>query len=154
MSDVLFYHLENRLLDETLPVLVERAYARNWKSCIRVDSPARAQAVDRLLWNYDEQGFLPHGLSSEPEAERQPVLITLDEIPANRASMLFVVGGAAPPVWEAATTRQLERIALLFDGHDPRSVQSARDAWRSARDAGHEITYWKENAAGKWEKHE
>ncbi len=153
MSEVLFYHLENRQLDDTLPVLVNMAHSRGWTSAIRVESPARAKAVDRLLWDFDDQSFLPHGLDSEAHAERQPVLITLEEIPANHAGMLFIVGGAASPTWEAATTRQLDRVAVIFDGHDPQAVQNARDAWRGARDNGHTVTYWKENAAGQWEKH-
>lgn len=149
MSEVLFYHLERRTLDDALPSLVERTLARGWKAAIRTESAERAGAIDRLLWTYDEESFLPHGLASEPDADRQPVLIGPDVGRDNGADVLFVVGGAAPPVWDGAG---FVRIVLMFDGHDPAAVQTARTAWKDAKAAGHTITYWKENDAGKWEK--
>jgi DNA polymerase III subunit chi len=31
-------------------------------------------------------------------------------------------------------------------------VDNARIAWKSAKSAGHDVTYWKESPTGKWEK--
>jgi DNA polymerase III subunit chi len=151
MSEVLFYHLERRSLEDALPALVSRTLERGWKALVRCESAARAEDVDRLLWTYDDQSFLPHGLASEPDAARQPALIAVESDNVNNADVLFLVGGAPPPAWdgEAAT---FVRVVLLFDGRDPSAVAAARESWTAARSAGHEITYWKENAAGKWEK--
>lgn len=149
MSEVLFYHLERRTLEDALPALVERTLARGWKAAIRTESAERAGAIDRLLWTYDEESFLPHGLASEPDADHQPVLIGVDDAVVNGADVLFVVGGAAPPAWVDAP---FVRVVLMFDGHDPMAVQTARAAWKNAKAAGHTITYWKENETGKWEK--
>jgi len=41
---------------------------------------------------------------------------------------------------------------LLFDGRDPHALENARAAWKSAKAAGHDATYWKESPSGKWEK--
>ncbi|MGB8601475.1 MAG: DNA polymerase III subunit chi, partial [Rhizomicrobium sp.] len=130
MSEVLFYHLERRSLEDALPALVERTLARGWKAAIRTESAERAGAIDRLLWTYDEESFLPHGLATEPDAARQPVLIGLEDAAVNGADVLFVVGGAAPPVWDGAS---FVRIVLMFDGRDPMAVQTARTAWKEAK---------------------
>ena len=35
---------------------------------------------------------------------------------------------------------------------DPAALQGAREAWKAAKAAGHDVTYWKESPTGKWEK--
>lgn len=152
MTEILFYHLERRALDAVLPGLIEKSLARGWRVGIRPESAERAEAIDNLLWTYDDQTFLPHAQKGDGDPKQQPVLINMEGDNANDANVLFLVGGAAPPAWDASQTNALTRIVLLFDGRDPAMLDAARGAWKEARAAGHEVTYWKENAAGKWEK--
>lgn len=152
MAELLFYHLERRGLEEVLPKLVEMACARGWKALIRCESADRAADLDRLLWTYDDQSFLPHGMDSEPEAARQPVLISAAEGKPGGADILFLVGGASGPDWSDPATSAFTRIVLVFDGRDPSAVARAREDWKLAKQAGLDLTYWKESAGGKWEK--
>ncbi len=152
MTEVLFYHLERRSLDDVLPGLIEKTLERGWRALIRCESAERAEAIDNRLWTHSEQTFLPHAQLGDGDARRQPVLIAVEETNANGANVLFVVGGADPPAWDGAAAKSLSRIVILFDGRDPQRLQSARAAWKAAKDAGHEVTYWKESAGGKFEK--
>jgi len=43
------------------------------------------------------------------------------------------------------------RCVDLFDGNDPAAVEAARERWRQAQAAGHNLTYWQQTQAG-WEK--
>lgn len=151
MTETLFYHLEKRDLEDVLPGLVEKSLSRGWKVLIRCDSADRADALDTLLWTYND-GFLPHAQQGDGEARRQPVLLTVEEGNANDAAILFLVGGASPPDWNEEPTKALSRIALLFDGRDPSALDGARAAWKAAKAAGHDVTYWKESSTGKFEK--
>jgi len=152
LSEVLFYHLERRTLDDVLPGLVEKTLERGWRALIRAESADRASAIDALLWTYDDQSFLPHAQLGDGEAMDQPVLITVEEGNPNAAQLLFLVGGARAPQWDDQTTKALTRIVLLFDGRDPEALGAARAAWKEAKAASHDVTYWKETPAGKWEK--
>jgi DNA polymerase-3 subunit chi len=152
MSEVLFYHLERRSLDDVLPSLVEKSLERGWRALIRAESADRAVAIDALLWTYNDQTFLPHAQAGDGDAARQPVLITVEDDNANAANILFLVGGAAPPDWSSKPTQSLARIVLMFDGRDADALASARAAWMDAKAASHDVTYWKESASGKFEK--
>ena len=151
MAETLFYHLERRSLDEVLPGLVEKSRQRGWKALIRADTADRADAIDTLLWTYDDQSFLPHAQMGDGDASRQPVLITVEEGNPNKAEILFCVGGAQPD-WSDEKLSHLARIVLLFDGRDSAALAAARQSWKEARDAGHDVTYWKESPSGKFEK--
>ena len=150
MTETLFYHLERRGLDDVLPGLVEKSLERGWRAVIKTDSAERSDALDSLLWTYDEQNFLAHAQSGDGDPARQPVLITVEDENPNGAKILFCVGGTAPADWSALSA--LDRVVLLFDGRDPRMLDQARGAWKEAKSAGHAVTYWKESPSGKFEK--
>jgi DNA polymerase-3 subunit chi len=151
MTETLFYHLERRSLDDVLPGLIEKTLERGWRALIQVESAERADAIDTRLWTYND-GFLPHAQAGDGDPARQPVLITVEEGNPNAANVLFLVGGAAPPAWDVAETKAFTRVVLLLDGRDPGAVETARAAWRDAKAAGHDVTYWKESPSGKFEK--
>jgi DNA polymerase-3 subunit chi len=66
--------------------------------------------------------------------------------------VLFLVGGAAPPEWDGDFANMLARIVLMFDGRDGDALAVARAAWKDAKAANHDVTYWKESPSGKFEK--
>ena len=150
MTEALFYHLERRSLEDVLPGLVEKSLQRGWRALIRTDSSERSDALDTLLWTYDDQSFLPHAQSGDGDSSRQPVLITVEEGNPNAAQIFFYVGGAQPPDW--GDLGGLARVVLLFDGRDTQALAKARAAWKDAKAGGHDVTYWKEAPSGKFEK--
>jgi DNA polymerase-3 subunit chi len=152
VSETLFYHLERRSLDDVLPGLLERSRDRQWKVLVRVGSAERMAALDAHLWTYSEQTFLAHGTAADGHAARQPVFLTVEDENPNHADVLFLVGGAMVENWAAPDVKTFTRIVLMFDGHDEQALASARTAWRNAKEAGHDVTYWKETPGGKWEK--
>lgn len=152
MSEVLFYHAERASLEDVLPMLLEQTRKREWKAIVRVGSDERASALDTHLWTYKEEGFLPHGLDRDAHPTEQPILLTTRDGNANGAEVLFLADGAEPNDWSADEIKQLTRVVLIFDGRDPAAVDAARAQWSRAKAAGHDVTYWQQSAAGRWEK--
>jgi len=150
MTETLFYHLERRSLEDVLPGLVEKSLQRGWRAAIKTDSAERSDALDTLLWTYDDQSFLPHAQAGDGDPAAQPVLISVEEGNPNSAQIFFYVGGAMPADWNGL--QGLARVVLLFDGKDSQALAYARAAWKEAKAAGHDVTYWKETPAGKFEK--
>ena len=145
--DVWFYHLERTSLDQALPELLEKTLARGWRALVRSSAAERVDHLDGWLWSYRDDAFLPHGRADEPQAERQPVLITSAMENANGANALFLLDGA-----EAGDLAGFERCVLMFDGRDEAALAKARAAWKDAKAAGHDVTYRKESPSGKFEK--
>lgn len=147
MSEIWFYHLQMKPLEQTLPVLVARSRERGWKVVIRAGSAERLAVLDDLLWTFDEASFLAHGLATDPRPETQPVLLTTrDECP-NGAEVLFLVDRAPLPA-----DYPYARVVMIFDGNDSEALESARQAWKVAKALGHAVTYWQQDEAGRWVK--
>lgn len=146
MTEILFYHLENHPLERVLPVLVEKSIERGWKVMVETGSEERAEALDLLLWTYRDDSFLPHARAGGDADELQPVLITSRPHNPNHADVRFFVDRAVPQSGEG-----YQRIVFLFSGHDPDAVTEARAAWR-ALGTGNDLTYWQQDAEGRWAK--
>jgi DNA polymerase-3 subunit chi len=149
MTETLFYHLERRALEDVLPKLVEKSLERGWRALIRCESAERAEAIDTLLWTYDEESFLPHAAHGDGEAERQPVLITVEPGNANAAQALFLVGAAAPLDWTGYD--DFVRVVLIFDGRDAGAEETALRSLEKARSFGHEVKYYRQTPGGKFQ---
>ncbi len=147
MSAVNFYHLTRTPLEKTLPRLLEKVLAGGMRAVVMCDSDARLEALDAHLWTYDQGSFLPHGRERDGDPADQPIYLTRKEENPNGAGVLVVTDGI-----EATHLDQFQRCLDLFDGNDEAAVAAARDRWRRLREAGHEVTYWAQNAGGGWER--
>ncbi|MCS6759677.1 MAG: DNA polymerase III subunit chi [Candidatus Devosia euplotis] len=146
MTDVLFYHLEARPLEAVLPQLLEKTLDRGWRAVIEVGSNERAEALDAHLWAYRDDSFLGHGLAGAETDPYQPILIATATDNPNGAVCRFFVDRAVPQ-----STQGYERLVYMFSGHDPDAVAEARLAWRALKDTG-QLTYWQQEADGRWIK--
>ena len=147
MAEVYFYHLEQRPLEQVLPTLVAKSVERGWRAVIQATTPERVDALDTLLWTFDEASFLAHGTAKDGHPELQAVFLTTDDGNPNGAAVRFFVDGA-----DVADLSGYARAVHLFDGHDPDAVARARTQWKTARAAGHTIVYWQQDDQGRWVK--
>ncbi|WP_116087331.1 DNA polymerase III subunit chi [Tropicimonas sp. IMCC34011] len=149
MGQALFYHLTQQPLEVALPRLLERSLQRQWKVAVRGRDPARMAALDKRLWTDSDDSFLPHGLAGGEHDADQPILLMTEAGPApNGATVLMAVDGAPVETEEIAA---MERVCILFDGHDEAAVIHARGQWKALTGAGAKAEYWSEES-GRWEK--
>lgn len=147
MTDVYFYHLQNQPLEKVLPQLLEKCLERGWRCVVQTQSDERVQALDQQLWTWRDDAFLPHGTDKDSNAPEQPVLLTTSDANANEAKVRFFVEGAS-----SEDLAGYERAIHLFDGNDPDAVDNARTQWKRSQAAGHSVTYWQQDEAGRWQQ--
>jgi DNA polymerase-3 subunit chi len=148
MTEILFYHLQRMKLENVLPTLLKKSVERGWRVAVQASSEERIEALDAHLWTWRDDAFLPHGTWREGEAAEQPILLTVHDDNPNRATVRFLIDGAALP----ADAGAYQRIVLVFDGDDPDAVETARTRWGEAKAAGHEVTYWQPDEHGRWQR--
>ena len=147
MTEVGFYQLASKPLDQVLPRLLEKAVAAGHRAVVRSGDAAVLARLDTALWSYDATSFLPHAVDGE-HAATQPILLTVAEEDANGADLAAVIDGRLP-----GDLTPYKRVLYLFDGGDEDALGLARRHWKALK-AREDVTpvYWQENAAGRWEK--
>lgn len=150
MTEVLFYHLQNRTLEAVLPPLLEKSLQRGWRVVVQAASEERVDALDSHLWTWRDDSFLPHGTWRDRDAHEQPVVLAVNEDNPNRSNVRFLVDGATLP----ADSGGYERLVMIFNGDDEDAVAAARATWRASKAQGFEVTYWQADERGGWQRRE
>ena len=143
MSEIGFYHLTRTTLSAALPALLSRTLAVGEKALIICPDETQLAALDEALWKCDD--WLPHGKADFPHPEWQPIYLTTGADNPAQARFLFRIGGVD------TAPEGFTRIFDLFDGTIEEEVLAARQRWRAAKEAGHSLTYWKQEERG-WVK--
>lgn len=145
--EVGFYHLQRLPLERALPKLLEKVLERGHRAIVLAGSAERVEALNGVLWTYEERSWLPHGATGDAHAEAQPIWLTTGEENPNGADVLVTVDGAAP-----AFAAEFARILDMFDGRDQSAVAAARERWKHYRGQGFTVTYWQQTDSGGWQK--
>ena len=147
MTDVRFYHLQRRSLEQTLPQLLEKILERGSRAVVMAGSDERVEALATHLWTFDQRAFLPHGTARDGSAAEQPIWLTASEENPNGADVLVLTDGAT-----SSEIGAFQICCDLFDGNDGDAVAAARMRWKEYAAAGHAVTYWQQGDRGGWEK--
>lgn len=140
-----FYHLTRSPLDRVLPRIAQRVVEGGGRLLVvSADADQRA-AVDRLLWTYTPDSFLPHAEEGAGDDSMQQVLIAADAIaaPGNGARHVALIDGE----WRDSALA-FERAFHFFD---EANIAAARTAWKAlATREDVERRYWKQDDSGRW----
>ncbi|MDD5587069.1 MAG: DNA polymerase III subunit chi [Alphaproteobacteria bacterium] len=146
MTEIRFYHLTRKTLEQALPELLEKTLERGWRAAVMAGSKERVEALTQHLWTYRPDSFLPHGNAKDGHAELQPVWLTAADERPNGADVLFLTDGA-----ESARLGDYRLVCEVFDGNDDSAVAASRAHWNVYKAAGHDISYWQQGERG-WTK--
>lgn len=140
-----FYHLTAAPLERVLPQIAAKVVEGGGRLLIVAADEAQATALDRLLWTWAPESFLPHARLGAGDDALQPVLIATEITPANAARNVALADG------------EWRDDALAFDRafhfFDEARIREARAAWKTLADRdGVQRRYWKQNDAGRWEQ--
>ena len=140
-----FYHLTTAPLERVLPQIAEKVLASGARLLIVDADDRRRASIDRLLWSYAADSFLPHAAIGAGDDAAQPILIAGQVNAANGARHIALIDGE----WRDGAL-DFDRAFHFFDED---AIRSARIAWKALADrAGVERRYWKQNDAGRWEQ--
>ena len=146
MTDVRFYHLTRRSIQQALPDLLEKTLQKGWRAVVRVADEGEVEPLAKLLWTEKAESFLPHGSAKDGRAADQPIWITAKEERPNDAGVLFLIGGA-----EQESMNDFDLVCEVFDGAEEQQVDAARAKWKALQKTDHNLTYWQQTESG-WEK--
>ncbi|HEX3915578.1 MAG TPA: DNA polymerase III subunit chi [Steroidobacteraceae bacterium] len=110
--------------------LIEKAYLLNLNILILNETIADAQALDELLWTFNERSFVPHKLclNDQPVDPATPVHLTLQTQALPAADLLVNLAQSVPAQLEGYA-----RIAEVVDA-DEECRRLGRERFKAYRD--------------------
>lgn len=147
MNDIRFYHLQRQTLEEALPRLMGKVSQAGLRAVIKADDQATIDTLDKVLWDFDPNSFMPHDKQGCDFPEDQPFFLTTNDINPNNATVLVLVDGAG-----SAELESYQRCLYMFDGRNEDVVATARADWKRLKDGDWSISYWQQKELGGWEQ--
>jgi len=147
MAEIRFYHLQTQSQEQALPALLSKAVEMGKRIVLKLIDIKEVEVMDAHLWTYSVHSFLPHGCAKTGNAELQPIWITAQDENPNNADVLIVGHGAVTEM-----QADFDLCCEVFDGRDEKAVADARTRWKSYKDKDYNVTYWKQNEQGGWDK--
>jgi DNA polymerase-3 subunit chi len=111
--------------------LAKRAHAAQQPTLILARDFAQAEAIDEMLWEFDEDGFITHQLAGDDDDQHTAVLIVPPGIDtADRLLQINLREECAPGRYD----RVLEVVAA-----DPAEREGSRSRWGEYKRRGFEV---------------
>ena len=110
--------------------LTEKAYLRDLSIVIVNDTLADAQALDDLLWTFNERSFIPHKVCMDEQSVDPATKVHLAVLPTAlpAADLLVNLTARLPEHWE-----RYARIAEIIDADEDRR-RLGRERFKAYRD--------------------
>jgi DNA polymerase-3 subunit chi len=110
--------------------LTEKAYLKDLKIVIVNDTLADAQALDELLWTFNERSFVPHKVCLDEQSldPATPVHLVLESAAIPAADLLVNLAPRLP-----TQLQRYRRIAEIIDADEERRRQG-RERFKAYRD--------------------
>jgi len=142
-----FYHLLTSPLERALPQLLEKVHQSGQRAVVMAASEDRIEALSNQLWTANPNSWLPHGTRKDGYAEDQPIWLTVQDENPNAARVLVLTDGMV-----STRLQDFDRCLDMFDGANEEATAAARERWKAAQAAGHELHYWQQTETGWKEK--
>jgi DNA polymerase III, chi subunit len=111
--------------------LAKKAYASGQPTLILTCDYAQAEALDELLWAFDDDAMIPHQLAGDDDDEHTAVLIVPPGIETAERLLLINLRESCPA---GRFQRVLEVVAA-----DPAAREGSRARWREYQQLGFEL---------------
>ena len=119
--------------------LIERIRGDRLRVLVHCPDPQQARHMDRLLWTYRDDSFLPHGLVGETDPALTPILISTDGQPDSEDQVLINLDSRAEV---PSFFSRFQRLCEPLD-QDPAARDAGRKRFAYYRDCGYPLKHHK-----------
>lgn len=123
--------------------LLEKAYASGQKSVFFSPISERIDLIDKTLWTFSTNAFIPHGSYKFGFPEKQPIYFTNKYENPNDANILAITDTLEIP---DSFMNNFEKIMFIFE--EMSQVEYAHEFYQVLKKNCKYVNYWKQSANG------
>ena len=114
--------------------ITQKAWHQKHRVMIQTSSEQEAMHMNKLLWTFHDQSFIPHELLPRADLKTTPVIIGWSGDAAEECDVLINLATEIPPFFS-----RFERLVEIVD-KDPAQKQVSRDHYRYYQERGYPLT--------------
>jgi DNA polymerase-3 subunit chi len=142
--EINFYHVAEGNLVPSVVKLLEKVYASDQRCVFFSPLEERVKVVDKTLWTFSTDAFIPHGDRSLGFCEKQPIYLASQFENPNDAKVLALVD-----TLDYKSFGDFEKIIIIFE--EKTQAEDANALYDDLKKNNENVRYWKQSPKG-WEK--
>jgi len=115
--------------------LAEKAFKEGRQIYVHVADETTARKLDKLMWQYKPEAFLPHNIVGDEEIPHAPIQIGWQEHPNHHFDVLINLVSPQPSFFS-----RFERVLEIVI-QDEAILEQSRQHYKFYRDRGYEVTH-------------
>ena len=136
-TNVLFHHFESIERKDFLIYvckLIEKGYKQNINPIfIKTDTQKQAEELDKVLWTFRQESYIPHTLVDQDSNNTQPVQIGWIDNEIDDAEAIINLSDGMPDI-----SNHLKKIHEIIENIDEKK-EKARERWKKYKSIGFNI---------------
>jgi DNA polymerase-3 subunit chi len=140
-TNVLFHHFESIEKKDFLIYvckLIEKGYKQNINPIfIKTDTQEQAEELDKILWTFRQESYIPHAIVNLDINNTQPVQIGWMDHEIKDAEAIINLSEGMPDI-----TNHLKKIHEIIENIDKKK-EKARERWKKYKSIGFNIKAYK-----------
>ncbi len=140
-----FYHVATGNLVPSVVKLLAKIYETGKKSVFFSPIEDRVKYVDKTLWTFSTNAFIPHGDKAFGFSDQQSVYMASEIENPNQATVLVMTDSFDYKSWN----QDFEKIIFVFE--DDSSAKTAQEMRTDLKNKNENVNYWRQSQKG-WEK--
>ena len=124
-----------RFLDEPLKLVCElarKSYDANLWTLVLARDAEQAEQIDAMLWEMDDDAYIPHQIAGDEEDELAPVLIATPDIDTPARALVINLRDVT---FDGPCERILEVVPADESAREP-----LRERWKQYKARGYDVT--------------
>lgn len=146
MPDISFYEVTSSVFEKSVCQLIQKCYETGINTFVKTEDENVQELLNKTLWTFSQKVFIAHGSKNDDMPERQPVLISSEENNLNNSKILVCVGA------EHSNIEVFDRVLVIFYESSQIQRDLCRALYAKYKKQFGELTYYKQNEKGIWEK--
>ncbi|MDR1982311.1 MAG: DNA polymerase III subunit chi [Holosporaceae bacterium] len=142
--EISFYQTAEGTLISSIIRLLEKIYTSGQRCIFFSPLEERVKIIDKTLWTFSTDSFIPHGDRSLGFPEKQPIYFTSQPENPNNAQILMLVD-----TFEYKGHADFEKIIFIFE--NKQQEENALALYNDLKKNKENVNYWKRSPQG-WEK--
>jgi len=143
--EISFYQVAEGNLVSAIVRILEKVYLSGQRCVFFSPLEERVKAIDRTLWTFSTNAFIPHGDKSLGFCDKQPIYFTCEFENPNGATVLVLVD-----TLDYESYPGFERTIVFFEGKEA-ETNALRIFNEKNNTDSFRCNYWKQSSKG-WEK--
>lgn len=142
--EISFYQIADGNLVPSVVRLLEKVYSTGMRCIFFSPIEERVKIVDKTLWTFSTNAFIPHGDRALGYCDQQPIYFTDTAENPNQAKAIVLVDSFD---YKSFNT-QFDKVLLVFDDS---VADQARQLYGDLKKTAENVNYWQQSSKG-WTK--